>query len=118
MLCYLLVQGCIMTVKEVLAIDTNINKRLKGMKKSKYYYDYTRNTDEPLVDERVPDYYKGNNGYEARKVVSGFDLTYNVGTAVTYLLRSSRKHSTPNECIRKAIAHLQFELEKLDEQDS
>jgi len=88
------------------------------MKKSKYFYDYTRNTDNPIVDERVPSYYIGNNGYEARKVVSGFDLTFNVGTAVTYLLRSSRKHKTPHECIRKAIAHLQFELEKLDEQHS
>lgn len=35
MLGYLLVQGCIMTVKEVLAIDTNINERLKGNNKKK-----------------------------------------------------------------------------------
>ena len=51
----------------------------------------------------------------ARKVVDNFDLSYNIGTAVTYLLRAHRKHETPAECIRKAIDHLNFELEKLDE---
>ncbi len=66
-------------------------------------------------DSRVPPYYVGSNGYEARKVVDGFDLNYNIGTAVTYLLRSYRKHSKPNECIKKAIAHLEFELERLNE---
>ena len=40
---------------------------------------------------KIPWYYIGNNGYEARKVVSGFDLSYNIGTAVTYLLRAERK---------------------------
>ena len=85
------------------------------MKKSKYYYDYTRNTDTPLVDERVPYYYKGKEGYEARKGCDNFDLTYHIGTAVTYLLRAYRKHDTPVDCIKKAIAHLEFELEKLQE---
>ena len=65
--------------------------------------------------DRVPHYYKGKGGYEARKVVENFDLNYNIGTAVTYLLRAERKHSKPNECIKKAIAHLEFELEKLNE---
>tara|TARA_R110000824_G_scaffold72590_3_gene185157 strand:+ start:826 stop:1185 length:360 start_codon:yes stop_codon:yes gene_type:complete len=64
-------------------------------------------------DNRIPDYYIGNNGYEARKVVDGFDLSYNVGTAVTYLLRAERKHDTPIDCIQKAINHLEFELDKL-----
>ena len=66
-------------------------------------------------NDRVPEYYKGKNGYMARKVVDNFDLSYNIGTAVTYLLRAHRKHETPAECIRKAIDHLNFELEKLDE---
>jgi hypothetical protein len=68
-----------------------------------------------MKDNRIPHYYIGNNGYEARKVVSGFDLSYNLGTAVTYLLRAEKKHATPNECITKAIAHLEFELEKIEE---
>ena len=64
-------------------------------------------------DNRIPDYYIGNNGYEARKVIDGFDLSYNVGTAVTYLLRAERKHDTPIDCIQKAINHLEFELDKI-----
>ena len=82
------------------------------MKKSKYYYDYTRNTDEPLVDDRVPHYYKGREGYEARKVCDNFDLTYHLATATTYILRAYHKHDTPIDCLRKAIAHIEFEIEK------
>jgi len=70
------------------------------------------------TDNRVPHYYVGNNkkrNYQARYVVSDFDCTYNIGTAVTYCLRSSRKHETPIEDLRKAIAHLEFEIERLNE---
>jgi hypothetical protein len=67
------------------------------------------------LDERVPEYYKGLNGYEARKVCDNFNLSYHLGTAVTYILRSYHKHDTPIECLNKAIAHLQFEIEKYEE---
>ena len=86
------------------------------MKKSKYYYDYTRNTAEPLIDERVPHYYKGKQGYEARKVCDNFDLTYHLATATTYIIRAYRKHETPVDCLKKAIAHLEFELEKIQDE--
>ncbi len=46
-------------------------------------------------------------------VIEDFDLSYNLGTAVTYLLRADRKHDSPIECIQKAINHLEFELDKL-----
>ena len=85
------------------------------MKKSKYYYDYTRNTDEPLVDDRVPYYYKGKQGYEARKVCDNFDLTYHLATATTYILRAYHKHDTPIDCLKKAIAHIEFEIEKYEQ---
>ena len=85
------------------------------MKKSKYYYDYTRNTDEPLVDDRVPHYYKGKEGYEARKVCDNFDLTYHLATAITYILRAYHKHDTPIDCLKKAIAHIEFEIEKYEQ---
>tara|TARA_R110000823_G_scaffold32983_10_gene92619 strand:+ start:141 stop:347 length:207 start_codon:yes stop_codon:yes gene_type:complete len=63
---------------------------------------------------RIPNYYIGKRyKIEARKVIEDFDLSYNVGTAVTYLLRAERKHATPIQCIEKAINHLQFELDKL-----
>ena len=64
-------------------------------------------------DHRVPEYYKGKEGYEARKVCDNFDLTYHLATATTYILRAYHKHETPVEDITKAIAHLEFELEKI-----
>jgi len=64
--------------------------------------------------KEIPSYYIGKyHGYEARKVVEDFDLSYNTGTAVSYLLRANNKHKKPQECIEKAIHHLQFELERL-----
>ena len=103
------------------------------MKHSKYFYDYTRNIDEDkeikeaekiikelkdLAENPIPNYYIGNTyGYEARKVVEDWDLSYNIGTAVTYLLRSSYKHDTPYDCIQKAINHLNFELDKLNNKE-
>lgn len=94
----------------------------KEDKHNKYYYeldrnlpyvDSTNNLDNDKQDKRIPDYYKGKEGYEARKVCDNFDLSYHCGTAVTYILRAYRKHDTPVDCIKKAIAHLEFELEKL-----
>ena len=68
----------------------------------------------PIDLDDIPTYYKGKNGYMAKDVVENFDLSYNVGTAVTYLLRSKNKHNDMGvEDIRKAINHLHFELEKL-----
>ena len=83
---------------------------------NKYYWEVGRNgyTASKTIDERIPSYYIGkHHKYEARKVVEDFDLSYNCGTAVTYLLRAKRKHDTPVNCIKKAIANLEFELEKL-----
>ena len=75
-----------------------------------------------LKDNRIPNYYIGKNGYEARKVIDNFDLSYNVGTATTYLLRCGKKKEqgmTDNEKhiedIQKSINHLQFEIERLKE---
>jgi len=68
-------------------------------------------------DDRVPEYYRGKNGYEARKVCDNFDLSYHLGTATTYILRAYHKHDTPVDCLKKAIAHLEFELEKINETD-
>tara|TARA_R110002050_G_scaffold115051_1_gene231018 strand:+ start:455 stop:712 length:258 start_codon:yes stop_codon:yes gene_type:complete len=62
-----------------------------------------------------PSYYSGTKyGYSARKVVEDFDLSYNIGTAVSYLLRAGKKEGNPAEQdIQKAINHLHFELDKL-----
>ena len=98
-------------------------------KHNKYYYEFDRNMDftaniNPkmkmskkdlgLEDSRIPEYYKGKNGYEARKVCDNFDLPYHLATATTYIIRAYHKHKTPVDCLKKAIAHLEFELEKFN----
>ena len=62
-----------------------------------------------------PHYYTGKKyGYSARCVVEDFDLSYNVGTACSYLLRAGKKEGNPAEQdIQKAINHLHFELDRL-----
>lgn len=71
-------------------------------------------------DQRIPNYYKGINGLEARAVIYQFDLSYNVGTATTYLLRAGKKKENGMddvakhiEDLQKAINHLTFEIENL-----
>tara|TARA_R110002020_G_scaffold147433_1_gene322781 strand:+ start:725 stop:1000 length:276 start_codon:yes stop_codon:yes gene_type:complete len=90
---------------------------MKKKEHSKYYYEVDRNMSStyPIDDKRVPEYYKGKEGYQARKVCDNFDLTYHLATATTYILRAYKKHDTPVDCIKKAIAHLEFELEKINE---
>ena len=62
-----------------------------------------------------PSYYTGTKfGYSARNIVEDFELGYNTGTAVSYLLRAGKKEGNPAEQdIQKAINHLHFELDKL-----
>jgi len=64
----------------------------------------------------IPNYYVGKyKGIRAKDVITDFELDYNVGTSVTYLLRAGKKDiSTYREDVEKAIHHLQFELELLD----
>mgnify|MGYP003144431409 FL=1 len=66
-------------------------------------------------ETKEPSYYSGTKyGYSARKVVEDFELSYNIGTAVSYLLRAGKKEGNPAEQdIQKAINHLHFELDKL-----
>jgi len=63
-----------------------------------------------------PSYYSGKKyGYSARKVVEDFQPdSYNLGTAISYLLRAGKKEGNPAEQdIQKAINHLHFELDRL-----
>ena len=110
------------------------------MKHSKYYYEYTRNMDikhasaeelkkindrifnETAKERNIPSYYIGSvYGYEARKGVEDWNLSYNIGTAVTYLLRAGKKveqgmdnKAKHIEDIKKTINHLKFEIERLE----
>ena len=68
--------------------------------------------------EERPQYYIGKNyKIEARKVIEDFQAdSYNIGTAITYLLRAGKKEGNPAEQdIRKAINHLHFELDRIFE---
>ena len=67
-----------------------------------------------------PFYYVGSNGYKAIHVVQGFQPeNYNLGTAISYLLRAGKKKyvkdcaklSTIADC-EKAIAHLKHEIQR------
>ena len=113
------------TQKTLVKVKLNLKKNIvdkEDKKHNKYYYEFDRNlshtsstdnSNNNKQDNRIPEYYKGKEGYEARKVCDNFDLSYHCGTAVTYILRAYKKHDTPVDCIEKAIAHLQFELEKI-----
>ena len=66
--------------------------------------------------EEIPHYYIGTkHKIEARKVVEDFQGdNYNLGTAITYLLRAGKKDGNPIEQdIHKAINHLHFELDRI-----
>ena len=87
-----------------------INPKMK-LTKDELVLDYSK--------DKIPNYYIGKvYGYEARKVIEDFDLSYNIGTATTYLLRAKRKHTTSVECIQKAINHLEFELDKIKNEEA
>ena len=69
---------------------------------------------------KIPTYYL-SNGIEASKVVAAFQGdNYNIGTALTYLMRAGKKiyvNKSPIDSkvadIKKAINHLNFELDRL-----
>ena len=68
------------------------------------------------MEEKIPEYYIGKtHKIEARNVIEDFQAeSYNLGTAITYLLRAGKKPNNPAaQDIRKAINHLHFELDKI-----
>jgi hypothetical protein len=66
------------------------------------------------MEKEIPKYYKGKNGYMAKDVAANFDLSYNLGSAMKYILRAGKKENNPAEQdIRKAINHLHFELDRI-----
>ena len=71
--------------------------------------------------DKIPTYYL-SDGIEASKVVAAFQGdNYNIGTALTYLMRAGKKvyvNRSPRDSmeadIKKAINHLNFELDRLN----
>ncbi len=61
----------------------------------------------------APHYYVRND-IEAAKVIEAFELTWNVGNAVAYLLRAGKKTPDPLEDLKKAYAHIGREIALLE----
>jgi hypothetical protein len=67
--------------------------------------------------EDTPDYYIGEyKGLEAMDAVLDFQRNnYNLGTALTYIMRAGKKPGNPmRQDIIKAIVHLKKELDLID----
>ena len=64
----------------------------------------------------TPSYYIGKfYGTTAERIVQDFELGYNVGTAVVYLLRAGKKPDNPIvQDLKKALHHLSMEIEHLE----
>ena len=69
---------------------------------------------------KTPEYYIGKNNYKSSEVVYGFSASYNIGNALTYLMRCGKKKEKGMsdiakhiEDIEKAIHHLQMEIDQL-----
>lgn len=63
-----------------------------------------------------PEYYVGKyDQIKARNIVADFQHNnYNLGTALTYIIRAGKKPDNPAEKdIQKAIDHLNFELDRI-----
>jgi hypothetical protein len=110
-----------MQAEDKMDIKKNTEDRVD---KSKWYWETDRNTDITIVDDgpmvrQIPDYYKGDNNYTAREVCDNFNLSYHIATATTYLIRAGKKteegmsnKDKKIEDLKKAIHHLQFEIQK------
>lgn len=66
--------------------------------------------DKPVLEAvNHPAHYRGRNGLEAIDVIEEFNLNFNIGNAVKYLLRAGRK-GPRLEDIQKAAWYLEREL--------
>jgi len=70
---------------------------------------------------KTPSYYIGEVfGYTAKDIIEDFNLSYNIGTACSYILRSGRKEEKgltfsekQIEDLVKAKNHIDFEIKRL-----
>ena len=66
------------------------------------------NSGDPVVH---PEHYQGN-GYEVLDIIDDFDLNFNLGNVLKYVLRAGRKNSElKEEDLEKALFYLKRELE-------
>lgn len=63
----------------------------------------------PEENTDCPHYYVAG-GLETRKIIKAFDLNWNLGNVVKYILRAGKKESRVRD-LQKAMHYLKFELE-------
>jgi hypothetical protein len=71
---------------------------------------------------KTPKYYIGRIfGYEASHIIEDFELSYNIGSVCSYILRAGSKKSKAMSDIDKqiddyykAVAHLKMEIDRLN----
>lgn len=65
---------------------------------------------EEKKDPTNPEYYK-SNGLEAIDIIEAYDLQFNLGNALKYILRAGKKSSKEVD-LNKAIWYLQREVQR------
>ena len=66
-------------------------------------------------EENRPAYYGGdNNPYEPIKIIEYYELNFNMGNVVKYILRAGHKTPDKIEDLKKAIWYLGREIENLE----
>lgn len=69
------------------------------------------NTENDTVSK--PAHYCTGRKYEPRKVISDWNLNFNLGNAVKYLSRAGRKGDKVED-LRKAIQYIEYEIEEIE----
>jgi hypothetical protein len=63
-----------------------------------------------LLKQRIePEYYKSPDGLQAIDAIEAFDLNFNLGNVVKYIVRAGKKHNRQADLI-KALWYLQREI--------
>ena len=63
-----------------------------------------------------PGHYKSKSGMEAIDIIEAFELNFNLGNVIKYILRSDKKHDTPIGDLKKAKWYLEREIGKTDDE--
>lgn len=58
-----------------------------------------------------PSHYQGKNGMEAIDIIDSFDLDFDLGNCIKYILRAGKKGSKVVD-LRKAVCYLQHAIRK------
>ena len=101
-------------MKNRISSATEIIARLNSRDEcltSKHTVDLSDTSGDPVLH---PEHYQGQ-GYEVLDIIEDFELNFNLGNVLKYLLRAGRKNSElKEEDLEKALFYLKRELGILD----